>query len=109
MTSFPQDDAEIIKYQLNALKHIHNLVNKIEVGLKYRNRLDITDMEILGLVKDQIIKIRDFNILAARQDGLLVVEIAEIHQLTPPRVSQIIGSYLPSMKRTAKRKAKYGG
>lgn len=82
--------AELTSYGINQLAELKTITERAGIALQAKGKFDQDDIEILEKVSATLKDLRILNILVGKLGGLSNKKLAEIHGVTPSRISQII-------------------
>lgn len=79
----------LVEAQSNIIEVIKNIQEKLNRGIL----LSGEDVQILDTISKLVVQIRDLWIVACRKSGQPNRKVAELFELTPARISQIVHSF----------------
>jgi len=82
--------AQLTAESIRQLKELSTITDRVGVALEMKGRLDQSDIRTLEVIEKTLKQLRLLNILLGHLGGLTNKKLAEIHGLSPSRISQII-------------------
>lgn len=82
--------AELTSFGISRLAELKTITERTGIALQTKGKFDQADIEILEKISATLKDLRVLNILVGKLGGLSNKKLAEIHGVTPSRISQII-------------------
>lgn len=82
--------AELTSFGISRLAELKTITERDRIALQAKGKFDQADIEILEKISATLKDLRVLNILVGKLGGLSNKKLAEIHGVTPSRISQII-------------------
>lgn len=82
--------AELTSFGISQLAELKTITERARIALQAKGKFDQADIEILEKISATLKDLRILNILVGKLGGLSNKKLAEIHGVTPSRISQII-------------------
>lgn len=82
--------AELTSFGISRLAELKAVTERAGIALQTKGKFDQDDIEILEKISATLKDLRLLNILVGKLGGLSNKKLAEIHGVTPSRISQII-------------------
>lgn len=82
--------AELTSFGISRLAELKTVTERAGIALQTKGKFDQDDIEILEKISATLKDLRLLNILVGKLGGLSNKKLAEIHGVTPSRISQII-------------------
>lgn len=82
--------AELTSFGISQLAELKTITERAGIALQAKGKFDQGDIEILEKISATLKDLRVLNILVGKLGGLSNKKLAEIHGVTPSRISQII-------------------
>ena len=82
--------AELTSFGISRLAELKTVTERAGVALQTKGKFDQDDIEMLEKISATLKDLRLLNILVGKLGGLSNKKLAEIHGVTPSRISQII-------------------
>lgn len=82
--------AELTSFGISRLAELKTITERAGIALQAKGKFDQADIEILEKISATLKDLRVLNILVGKLGGLSNKKLAEIHGVTPSRISQII-------------------
>ncbi len=82
--------AELTSFGISRLAELKTITERAGIALQTKGKFDQGDIEILEKISATLKDLRLLNILVGKLGGLSNKKLAEIHGVTPSRISQII-------------------
>lgn len=82
--------AQLTSDCITQLAGLKTITERVQIALQVKGKFDQNDIETLEKISTTLKDLRLLNILVGKLGGLSNKKLAEIHGVTPGRISQII-------------------
>lgn len=82
--------AQLTAQSIRQLKELSTITDRVGVALEMKGCFDQSDIRTVEVIEKTLKQLRLLNILLGHLGGLTNKKLAEIHGLSPSRISQII-------------------